>query len=130
VAIAVVVAAACSVLVEVGSFLLNRRIDRLNQQLTHEAPVAPHNQPQPAVMPRAIIVQNNITTNQKSAASPTQPTAAAKSSTWDDAIDTQITAVSQEIDSVQRTWQHRVDDVDLVQYRIDEVSEGLSKDAL
>ncbi len=57
-------------------------------------------------------------------------TKAAENSVWDDAIDTQITAVSREIDSVRQTWQHRVDDADMVQYRIDEVSAGLSSDAL
>jgi hypothetical protein len=61
---------------------------------------------------------------------PKQEGAVAKSSAWDDPIDTQITAVSQQIDSVRQTWQHRVDDADLVQYRIDDVSAGLSKDAL
>jgi hypothetical protein len=55
---------------------------------------------------------------------------AAQSSSWDDPIDTQIAAVSQEIDTVRQNWQHRTDDVDLVQYRIDEVSDGLPKDTL
>jgi hypothetical protein len=61
---------------------------------------------------------------------PQQATAATKSSVWDDAIDTQITALSQQIDLVRQTWQHRVDDADLVQYRIDEVSDGMSDNAL
>ena len=61
---------------------------------------------------------------------PKQSTSPAKTSTWDDAIDDQIASVSQQIESVRHTWGHRVDDVDLVQYRVDEVSTGLSKDAL
>ena len=67
----------------------------------------------------------NIANNEPSKSKKT-----AENSVWDDAIDTQITAVSQEIDSVRQTWQHRVDDADMVQYRIDEVSAGLSSDAL
>jgi hypothetical protein len=52
------------------------------------------------------------------------------SSTWDDPLETQIASVSQQISNVEQNWQHRVDDVDLVQYRIDEVSDALQNDAL
>jgi hypothetical protein len=74
-------------------------------------------------VPVPVVVQNE-------SIKPKQATAAAKTSAWDDPIETQITAVSQQVDSVRQTWQHRVDDFDLVQYRIDDVSAGLSKDAL
>ncbi len=60
-----------------------------------------------------------------------QPTAvAAKASTWDDPLDTQIVAVSEEIRGVQQNWEHGVDDVDLVRYRMDEVSNSLQNDTL
>ena len=77
------------------------------------------------VQPRPIAPVPSIASNETN-----KPKKAAENSAWDDPIDTQITAVSQQIDSVRQTWQHRVDDADLVQYRIDEVSAGLSKDAL
>ena len=50
--------------------------------------------------------------------------------TWDDPLETQIATVSQQISNVEQNWQHRVDDVDLVQYRIDEVSDSLQNDKL
>jgi hypothetical protein len=78
----------------------------------------------PAPNEQAPLVANNDATK------PKQDSSAAKSSTWDDPIETQIASVSQQIDSVRQTWQHRTDDVDLVQYRIDDVSAGLSKDEL
>ena len=61
---------------------------------------------------------------------PSSPGRAAKASTWDDPLDTQIATVSQEIRDVQQNWQHGVDDVDLVRYRIDEVSDSLQNDSL
>lgn len=56
----------------------------------------------------------------------------AKSSipTWEDSLETQIASVSRQISSVEQNWQHRVDDLDLVQYRIDEVSDSLQNDTL
>ena len=54
----------------------------------------------------------------------------AKTSTWDDPLETQIASVSQQISNVEQNWQHRVDDVDLVQYRIDEVADSLQNDTL
>ena len=57
-------------------------------------------------------------------------TATATTSTWDDPLETQIASVSQQISNVEQNWQHRVDDVDLVQYRIDAVSESLQDDKL
>ena len=68
--------------------------------------------------------------SQHKATAPKQSTTPAKTSTWDDSIDEEITSVSQQIESVRQTWRHGVDDVDLVQYRVDEVSAGLTKDAL
>ena len=53
-----------------------------------------------------------------------------QSSTWDDPLETQIASVSREISTVEQSWQHRVDDVDLVQYRIDEVTDSLQNDKL
>jgi len=53
-----------------------------------------------------------------------------KSTTWDDPLATQIAAVSQQIDNVKQSWQHHVNDLDLVQYRIDEVTDSLQNDAL
>jgi hypothetical protein len=77
----------------------------------------------PAPNEQPVVANNNAT-------KPKQESSAAKTSTWDDPIETQIASVSQEIDSVRQTWQHRTDDVDLVQFRIDDVSVGLSKDEL
>ena len=54
----------------------------------------------------------------------------AKASTWDDPLETQIASVSQEISDVEQNWQHRVDDADVVQYHIDEVSATLQNDKL
>jgi len=51
-------------------------------------------------------------------------------STWDDPLETQIASVSQQISNVEQNWQHRVDDVDLVQYRIDAVTDSLQNDKL
>ena len=51
-------------------------------------------------------------------------------STWDDPLETQIASVSQQISNVEQNWQHRVDDVDLVQYRIDDVTDSLQNDKL
>ncbi len=78
------------------------------------------------------------TTGQPTTGQPTtgQPTAeqpravAAKASTWDDPLDTQIVTVSQEIRDVQQNWERGVDDVDLVRYRMDEVSDSLQNDSL
>ena len=53
-----------------------------------------------------------------------------KSVRVDDPLETQIASVSQQINNVAQNWQHRVDDVDLVQYRIDEVTDSLQNDAL
>ena len=55
---------------------------------------------------------------------------AAKTAAWDDPLETQIAAVSRQIGNVQQNWQHRVDDVDLVQYRIDAVADSLQNDTL
>jgi hypothetical protein len=64
-------------------------------------------------------------------AEPAQPKAAtAASSTWDDPLETQIAAVSEQIRSVEQNWQRGVDDADLVLYRIDEVTESLQDDKL
>ena len=38
--------------------------------------------------------------------------------------------MSQQISNVDTDWQHRVDEVDLVQYRIDEVTDSLQNDKL
>ncbi len=81
------------------------------------------NEPAPPAPNRVIAVQKNMTT-------PPKAGSAANATTWDDSLDTQITSVSQQIESVQLAWQHRVDDLDLVQYRIDEFSTGLTNDAL
>jgi hypothetical protein len=140
VAVAAVAAAACLILVEVGNLAVNWWLIRAGQQIDRGQPVigqnrppqvAPLNMPVPNVpvpkvpvpnMP-APVVANSDTTKQKQ-------DAAAKSSSWDDPLDTQIAAVSQQIDTVRQNWQHRTDDVDLVQYRIDEVSAGLSSGEL
>ena len=53
-----------------------------------------------------------------------------KTSNWDDPLEMQIASVSQQISNVEQTWQHRVDDVDLVQYRIDAVVDSLQNDKL
>ena len=73
----------------------------------------------PAPVPQA--GERRIATNKA-----TKPGTTA-SSTWDDPLETQIASMSQQISNVEQNWQHRVDDVDLVQYRIDEVSDAAAK---
>jgi hypothetical protein len=91
---------------------------------------APHKdvQPQPLKnnVPVPAVVNNEASKTQQA----TTSNSAASATAWDDTIDTQIASVSQEIESVRQTWQHRVDDADMVQYRIDEVSEGMLNNAL
>ncbi|MGO9108518.1 MAG: hypothetical protein ACLP9L_04730 [Thermoguttaceae bacterium] len=75
--------------------------------------------------------QPNTEVAQPEKATNKQPkTGTAKTSTWDDPPETQITSVSQQISNVEQNWQHRVDDVDLVQYRIDEVADSLQNDTI
>jgi hypothetical protein len=75
-------------------------------------------------LPKAAAAQAEEATNK-------QPKAgAAKTSTWDDPLETQIAAVSQQIRNVQQNWRYRVDDVDLVQYRIDKIADSLQNDKL
>jgi len=67
----------------------------------------------------------------RSAAVKKQPkTGTTKTSTWDDPPERQIALLSQQITDVEENWRHRVDDVDLVQYRINEVAELLQRDAI
>ncbi len=81
--------------------------------------------PQPEKLsPQAAVARTETAANKPAKAG------AAKTSTWDDPLETQIAAVSQQIRNVQQNWQHRVDDVDLVQYRIDEVADSLQDDTL
>lgn len=54
----------------------------------------------------------------------------AATATWDDPLETQIASVSQQISNLEQNWQHHMDDVDLVQYRIDEMSDSLQSDTL
>lgn len=52
-------------------------------------------------------------------------------STWEeDPLETQIASVSEQIRNVEENWRHRVDDADLVRYRIDEVTDSLQNDKL
>ncbi len=133
-AILAVAAAACGILLELGGVGLNWWLARAGRQINQGFPVAgpaqPNAAPQPAAPQAPVpgVVQNNATTVEKKASIPKQSTA--RTSTWNDAVDEEITSVSQEIDSVQQSWRHRVDDADLVQYRIDEVSAGMSGDGL
>jgi hypothetical protein len=134
-AVLVAAAAACGILLEVGNLGLNWWLARAGGPLNQGLPVAgqpiePHVAPQQA-MPKApapAVAHNEAQAGQHKATAPKQ--SAAKTSTWDDAIDEEITSVSQQIDSVRQGWRHRVDDVDLVQYRIDDVSAGISNDSL
>ena len=80
--------------------------------------------------PKMAIVQTEKTPDKVVTSRAAVKIAAKKSAAWDDPLDTQITSVSQEFSDVEENWQHRVDDVDLVQYRIDEVSSSLQNDAL
>ncbi len=57
-------------------------------------------------------------------------TGAAATSVWDDSLETQISSVSRQVGNLEQNWQHRVDDLDLVQYRIDEMSDSLQNDVL
>ena len=82
------------------------------------APVANQDLPRPAV------VRAEKPTHQTPKAGTPNPSA------WADPLETQIATVSRQINSVRQNWQHRVDDVDLVQYRIDEVRDSLQNDAL
>jgi hypothetical protein len=65
----------------------------------------------------------NAATAANAAATPT-------TTTWDDPLETQIVAVSQQIPNVEQNWQHRTDDVDLVQYSVDRVSDSVQNDEL
>ena len=56
--------------------------------------------------------------------------ATARILTWDDPLETQIAVVSQQIRAVEQDWRRGLDDVDLVRYRIDEVSDTLQSDKL
>jgi hypothetical protein len=140
VALTTVAAAVCLTLA-IGWWLAADR-----RSSNHDTPVVRSTEPQ-QVQPQAakgsaaiavqtparhapLIVRNDATPIVKKPAIQKQSAGAACSSVWDAAIETQITAVSQQIDAVQQTWQHRVDDVDLVQYHIDEVSAGLANDPL
>ena len=132
-AILAVAAAACCILLEVGGVGLNWWLARQGRQLNQGLPVAG---PWISRTLRAAslahgaapaVVHNNA--SQRKATAPKQSattktstakTSTVKTSTWNDSIDEEITSVSQQIDSVQQAWRHRVDDVDLVQYRIDE----------
>jgi len=61
---------------------------------------------------------------------PPKATSTPKTSPWDDPPETQIAFLSQQISNVQQNWLHRVDDVDLVQFRIDEMTDLLQSDAI
>ena len=81
------------------------------------APIAKQDKPRSVVAGTASATngQKSVTTNL---------------ATWEDPLETQIALVSQQISNVEQSWRHRVDDVDLVQYRIDEVADSLQNDAL
>jgi hypothetical protein len=127
VAIATAVAAVCIVFAEVVNIGLNNWRGLVDWQIKHNASVVQQAPPQP---PAPAVVHNDIPTPLKKTNLQKPAAGAAKESIWDDAIETQITSVSQQIESVRQDWRHRVDDVDLVQYRIDEVSAGLTNNAL
>lgn len=136
-AIAAVAAAACVILLEAGSLGLNWWLARAARQINQgQQMVGPaqqsHVQPRPDApkAPTPAVVHNENRVRPDKAIVQKQATAVAKTSTWDDAIDQQIASVSQQIESVRNTWGHRVDDVDLVQYGVDDVSAELTKDAL
>ncbi len=78
-------------------------------------------------LPKTAVAQ--VENNKQPKAGATK-TSATQTSPWDDPLETQIASVSQQISNVAQNWQHRVDEVDLVQYRIDEVTDSLQNDKL
>jgi hypothetical protein len=135
-AIVAVGAAACVILLVAGNFGLNWWLARAARQM-NQGPVAGPAQPpiikqqqDAAKGPATIVMQNEKQAPPHNANTQKQAATVVKTSTWDDAIDQQIASVSQQIDSVRHTWGRGVDDVDLVQYGVDEVSAGMTKDAL
>ncbi len=113
----------------------NAKPDNREPSLVQRAtPARPNPQPEnktasPAPAVKQDLLQTAVVRAEK--ATNEQPkTATATTSTWDDPLETQIASVSQQISNVEQNWQHRVDDVDLVQYRIDAVSESLQDDKL
>jgi hypothetical protein len=75
----------------------------------------------PAVAPQSAVVKK---TNEGAKA------ATSTTSGWDDPLETQIASVSQQIQDTEQNWRRRTDDVDLVQYSIDEVSNSVKNDEL
>ena len=87
-------------------------------------PVVPPVKDDLQTAPGAAVAGSDKTTNKQPKAGTASP------STWEDPLESQIALVSQQVNSVRQSWRHRVDDVDLVQYRIDEVSNALQNDKL
>jgi hypothetical protein len=103
-------------------------VPQIETRTATAAPLVKQEQPKPVVA-RAETAAKQTVANHKATAGTTKP-ATKNPSVWDDPLETQIASVSRQINNVARNWQHRVDDVDLVQYRIDEVAESLQNDAL
>ena len=97
-----------------------------------QTPAPEHAKPQAMRrgLPQTTVAGTENAADKKANADKKVNNVAATTSTWDDPLETQIASVSQEISDVEQNWQHRVDDVDLVQYRIDEVSASLQNDTL
>ena len=83
----------------------------------------------PAALPKQDLPKPGVAQAKK--ATNEQPKlATAKASTWDDPLETQIASVSQQIRNIEQNWRHRVDDLDLVHYRIDAEADSLQVDKL
>jgi hypothetical protein len=78
----------------------------------------------------AVDVASKPINKSANAATATNVAATATTTTWDDPLETQIVAVSHQIRNVEQRWQHRTDDVDVVQYSIDRMSDSVQNDEL
>jgi hypothetical protein len=87
--------------------------------------------PKPAVAmaPKASAEKTVATKSANKSANADTVTKAATSA-WEDPLETQISSVSQQIRDVEQNWQRRADDLDVVQYKIDEVTNAVQNDEL
>jgi hypothetical protein len=56
-----------------------------------------------------------------------QSASLAKTSSWDDAVDTQITQVGRQMALVEQDWRAQADSLDMVQYRLKSVEQEVSE---
>ena len=68
-----------------------------------------------------------FTTASSLAGSTHQPASVAKTSAWDDAVDTQIAQVGRQMALVEQDWRAQADSLDLIQYRLKSVEEEVGE---